>query len=226
MPSSRVRATNASKSSNVPRSGWMASWPPSAEPMAHGEPGSPGCGLQRVVPALAERRADRVDRRQVDDVEAHLRDRVQPPGRGAQRPRHRVAAAHRVDLDALGPREELVPGPVQRAFPVDDQRHPPGLRDQRAQRVGPPDPDDLRLPGGRQAVPRRAARDRGARPPPRPARRGPRPGGSVCRPPPGRPSSSASGSRIRDDLMIDLARARTGARPRPSSARCPGRAAP
>src|SRR5580693_3556269 len=44
MPSSRVRATNASKSSNVPRSGWIASCPPSGEPIAHGEPGSPGCG--------------------------------------------------------------------------------------------------------------------------------------------------------------------------------------
>ncbi len=45
MPSSRVRATNASKSSNVPRSGWIASCPPSADPIAHGEPGSPGCGV-------------------------------------------------------------------------------------------------------------------------------------------------------------------------------------
>ena len=44
MPSSRVRATNASKSSNVPRSGWIASCPPSGEPIAHGEPGSPGRG--------------------------------------------------------------------------------------------------------------------------------------------------------------------------------------
>ena len=45
MPSSRVRATKESKSSIVPRSGWMASCPPSLEPMAHGEPGSPGPGV-------------------------------------------------------------------------------------------------------------------------------------------------------------------------------------
>ena len=57
MPSSRVRATNASKSSNVPRSGWIESWPPSGDPMAHGEPGSPSAGvsvlflpLRNVVP--------------------------------------------------------------------------------------------------------------------------------------------------------------------------------
>lgn len=38
--SSRARATKASKSSIVPRSGWTASCPPSVEPMAHGTPGS------------------------------------------------------------------------------------------------------------------------------------------------------------------------------------------
>ena len=42
MPSSLARATNASKSSSVPSSGSIASWPPSAEPIAHGEPTSPG----------------------------------------------------------------------------------------------------------------------------------------------------------------------------------------
>ncbi len=41
-PSSRARATKASKSSMVPRSGWIASCPPSWEPMAHTDPGSPG----------------------------------------------------------------------------------------------------------------------------------------------------------------------------------------
>src|SRR5664279_3405612 len=50
-------ATNASKSCIVPRSGWIASWPPSAEPIAHGTPGSPGSGfsvlflpLRKVLP--------------------------------------------------------------------------------------------------------------------------------------------------------------------------------
>jgi hypothetical protein len=42
MPSSPVRATNASKSSIVPSAGWIASWPPSSEPIAHGEPTSSG----------------------------------------------------------------------------------------------------------------------------------------------------------------------------------------
>ncbi len=46
MPSSTVRATKASKSARVPRSGWIASWPPSAEPIAHGEPGSSGPGVR------------------------------------------------------------------------------------------------------------------------------------------------------------------------------------
>ena len=44
----------------------------SASPIAHGEPGSSGPGGERVVAALAVGEADRVDRRQVDDVEAEL----------------------------------------------------------------------------------------------------------------------------------------------------------
>src|SRR6266571_4703411 len=42
MPSSLARAVNAPKSANVPSSGWIASCPPSGEPIAHDEPGSPG----------------------------------------------------------------------------------------------------------------------------------------------------------------------------------------
>ncbi len=56
-PSSLARLINAAKSANVPRSGWMASCPPSADPMAHGEPGSPALAssvllrpLRKVVP--------------------------------------------------------------------------------------------------------------------------------------------------------------------------------
>ena len=41
MPRSRAAATNASKSSNVPRVGSIASCPPAGEPIAYGEPGSP-----------------------------------------------------------------------------------------------------------------------------------------------------------------------------------------
>ena len=40
---------------------------------------------QRVVRALAVHPADRVDRGEVDDVEAHLGDRRQPLGRGGER---------------------------------------------------------------------------------------------------------------------------------------------
>src|SRR4051794_5999265 len=45
-PSDFALATNASKSSNVPRSGWMASWPPSTFPIAQGDPGSAGPGFR------------------------------------------------------------------------------------------------------------------------------------------------------------------------------------
>src|SRR5262249_4922970 len=66
-----------------------------------------GRGLERVVPALAVGTADRMDRRQIDDVEAELRElrelplaaREAPPGTG----------------------EELVPAPEPRALPVRDQ---------------------------------------------------------------------------------------------------------
>ena len=56
----------------------MASWPPSTLPIAQGEPGIGRARGQRVVRPLAERRADRVDRRQVDHVEAHRRRGLEP----------------------------------------------------------------------------------------------------------------------------------------------------
>src|SRR6185295_12270908 len=40
IPSSWARFTSAVKSAIVPSSGWIASWPPSLEPMAHGDPTS------------------------------------------------------------------------------------------------------------------------------------------------------------------------------------------
>ena len=67
---SRAAATSASKSASVPSSGWIAVWPPSLEPMAHGLPGSPRPACVDVVRALAERRADGMDGRQVHHVEA------------------------------------------------------------------------------------------------------------------------------------------------------------
>ena len=46
MPRSLVRVTKAAKSFSVPRSGWMASCPPSGEPIAHGDPTSSGPGVR------------------------------------------------------------------------------------------------------------------------------------------------------------------------------------
>ena len=63
---------SARRSSIVPRSGWTASWPPVGVADRPGRAGIAGRGGQRVVAALAVGQADRVDRRQVEDVEAEL----------------------------------------------------------------------------------------------------------------------------------------------------------
>ncbi len=73
-----------------------------------------GAGGEGVVGALAEGRADGVDRGEVDDVEAHRRDRLQPARGGAE-------GAVGLLGGALGTREELVPGAVQGAFPLHQQ---------------------------------------------------------------------------------------------------------
>ena len=62
------------KSSIVPSSGWIAVCPPKGEPMAQGTPGSSGVGSELVVGAFAEGGPDRMDRRQVEHVEAHVGD--------------------------------------------------------------------------------------------------------------------------------------------------------
>ena len=116
-----ARATKASKSSNVPRSGWIASWPPSLEPIAHGEPGSSGPGVEGVVGALAVDLADRVDRRQVDDVEAHRGDGVEPLGGGLEGAAGDLAGLG-VLRRALGAREELVPAAEERLGAVGVRR--------------------------------------------------------------------------------------------------------
>ena len=85
----RAAATKSSKSSMVPSFGCTASWPPSSLPIAHGEPTSLGRGGHAVVAALAMHLADRVDRRQVHDVETHLRDARQRLGRRSRRCRAR-----------------------------------------------------------------------------------------------------------------------------------------
>ena len=94
MPRLRALDTKASKSSNVPSSGWSARWPPSADPMAQGLPGSSGPGSSDVVPALAETLPDGVDGRDVHDVEAHVGHRRKSFG-GADQPAHRSGGTAR-----------------------------------------------------------------------------------------------------------------------------------
>ena len=67
-------------------------------------PGVAGRGGERVVASLAVRAPDRVDRRQVDDVEAHRR--------------HALELRLRVLEGSAGAREELVPGGDARALAV------------------------------------------------------------------------------------------------------------
>jgi hypothetical protein len=74
-----------------------------------------GCGGDRVVAALAVHLADRVDRRQVDDVEAHPRDPGQGVGGGRERSVHRMPVGVPT---AGGPREHLVPGAEPGQRPV------------------------------------------------------------------------------------------------------------
>src|SRR6266542_4161983 len=51
-PSRCAASTNRSKSSSVPRSGWTAVKPPSALPIAHGLPGSPGAATSELLRPL------------------------------------------------------------------------------------------------------------------------------------------------------------------------------
>ena len=98
--------------------------------------GIAGRGAQRVVRALAVGQADRVDRRQVEDVEAELGQRRQ------------------LLLDALQPapraREQLIPGAEPRPQPVDLERAAAG-RPRSALAA-------LASAGRRRAAPRRARR--------------------------------------------------------------------
>ena len=72
--SSRARLTKYAKSSAVPSFRWIASWPPSAEPMAHREPTSSGPAIRCCwVPCDWPHRWG-VDGRQVHHVETHSGD--------------------------------------------------------------------------------------------------------------------------------------------------------
>ena len=86
--------------------------------MAQGLPGSLRAGGQRVVRSFAKSPADRVDRRQVKNVEAHLRDVAQP---GLDIAKRAVAACDR----RRRPRKHLVPRPESRPLPLDHDAERP-----------------------------------------------------------------------------------------------------
>ena len=213
-PSSAARRTNASKSASVPRPGWMASWPPSGDPIAQGEPGSPGprsasCwgpsgpwsrsggpagGRRRRSPSAAIASSRRAAVRSVPDFGAR-------PGR-------------RLDDGSLRPGKELVPGAVERALPVHEHRVPGRPGEQVPQRERVQDRGDVVGVGRGQAVQgrdRRIPQQLGQVRQDDPRSRGLLPFGG-----PGRARRAEPAPRP----------ARTAARRRPASARRPGRAAP
>ena len=81
----RASRLNASKSSSVPSAGSIAVCPPAGEPIAQGLPGSSGPAAERVVASLPEAGADRMNRREVDHVEAEVGDARQLGARLAER---------------------------------------------------------------------------------------------------------------------------------------------
>jgi hypothetical protein len=93
-----------------------------------------------------------VDGRDVDHVEAHRGDRVQPPGGGTQGPRLRALPGRHVDDGPLRPGEKLVPRAVERALPVHDHGVPAGPGEQIAERERGEDRGGLLTVGHRQAV--------------------------------------------------------------------------
>ena len=89
----------------MPRSGWIASWPPCPRaPIAHGLPGSSGPAVSALLRALAVLDADRVDRRQVEDVEAQLGERgdlLAHAPQAAPRAREQLVPGAEAGADAL-----------------------------------------------------------------------------------------------------------------------------
>ena len=149
-----------SKSSSVPRSGWMASWPPSGEPIAHGTPTSSGPAVEGVVagPCGTSCRSG---------GSAAGRPRRSPSRRSRAAARRRCGTCRdgRLRRRALGAREELVPGPEQRPLPLDQQRQRLGGGDQLAQRMPRQGRVHLRRQRRRQPGYGRTARRRAGRRP-------------------------------------------------------------
>ena len=104
---------SVAKSSSVPSSACTLLWPPSGAADRPRRAGIRRRGLQAVVAALAVTAADRMNRRQIHDVEAHLGDVRE----AARRRRERAVARRRLGRRA---REELVPRAEARERPLDD----------------------------------------------------------------------------------------------------------
>ena len=117
LPGARARAPGNRR--GCPSAGSTALCPPCSLPMAHGEPGSSGAAVRRVVAALAEAPPDGMDRREVDDVEAHRGDGGQPvdavlegavpAGDAPLRAREHLVPRRRTRR-AAGPRPPRAPG--------------------------------------------------------------------------------------------------------------------
>ncbi len=107
-------------------------------------------GEQGVVRALAVLDADRVDRRHVDDVEAHGRDGVEALGGGAEGAGGPLAGVVVAD-GAFGPGEELVPGAPAGELALHQQRVLLGDGDQFADRLAVDDGGDLGAESGGEA---------------------------------------------------------------------------
>ena len=146
--------------------------------------GVAGAGALRVVGALAEGPPDRVDRRQVEDVEAEVGDVVEAVEHVAERPvgRGPVAGgrperAGPLAADGGRPGEQLVPRAEQRPLALDEH-----VDDRGGGGVGPAQPAPVQLARG---GPARCRPDRSGRASPRGAAgRLRRPG---ARPRPGAP---------------------------------------
>ena len=144
-----------------------------------GRPGITGARLQGVVRALPERGADRVDRRQVDHVEAHRRRRLEPGVGGVERARDPLALRRCGAPPPSGGRTRT----RRRTAPCVGRRRPGSPGSARSARVDRrrPSPRGPRVSGLRAAGPRPAAERPGRRPRrragrQRPGRRPPGPG--------------------------------------------------
>jgi hypothetical protein len=100
-PCSFAAATRRSKSASVPSSGWIASWPPSSAPIAHGLPGSSGEAAERAREQLvpgAETAELPVD----VELERRRADGAVPVGDGR--------GERRLDVEVLDPEQQRALG--------------------------------------------------------------------------------------------------------------------